>query len=680
MVGHPSVRGTGAAPLITPAVLMNASPHPTRPPYPHERFRTGPEPRRLARPQIAAHRLCAPLTTVFFGETAMATGSKIQTKPRWTTAALGTALGTALTLGGLLSVALAINPATPLEIDGNANDDAGGGTDWAAELPLNGPGETFIIDQVPPLGTETFFQGGGSKDDNNPTKWGNNTGTATNPNKNNITNAYAKAINVQFPASDQPGHPAVPHDHLIIYFGADRFDNEGDAALGFWFTQNEIKINGNGFTGDHTDKDILVQVDYVNGGARAEIQVFKWQGDGTGTHGSPKVLKELAFGGADGVTVCNAASPSAPANTACATTNEFEIDEFWAFVPNDPSPPNKMPARSFFEGGIDITTLIGPVCFSSFLAETRSSHSETAQLKDFALGNFDLCNVKVTKACDTTSPVYIPGTDLFKTEHVVTISNDGFGSVFDVQFQDNSITSTTQCDIIKIGNTVQNPTIPIGDNDDWKNVVNELAGGTSIPVRLMCLSPANSFANQVTVRASSTDNGTPIVADTDDTDTEDADNVAACHLDIQPLVDLTKDCKGLSINPTTFKPQVCATIKVTNPIASGQYLDVSSIKNYPGTGGVVGTGVNVTAAFQTANGGSLALPNNGLPVSFDICYEPTAADSGAGNPDGTLDPSKVKFSDTVEVVAIGRAADAEVKDSDDAFCKLCPECPACPTP
>lgn len=610
----------------------------------------------------------------------MATGSKIQTKPRWTTAALGTALGAAITLGGLLSFALAIDTTTPMEIDGNAKDDTGGGTDWETELPLNGPGETFIVDQVPPLGTETFFHGGGSKDDNQPTKWGNLTGSATNPNKNNITNAYAKAKNVQFPANDQTGHPAVPHDHLIIYFGADRFDNEGDAALGFWFTEQEIKVSGNGFTGAHTDKDILVQVDYVNGGARAEIQVFKWQGDGTGTHGSPKVLKELAFGFADGVTVCNAASGNIPANSACATTNEFEIDEFWDFVPNDPSPPNKMPARSFFEGAIDITNFIGPVCFSSFLAETRSSHSETAQLKDFALGNFDLCNVAVTKACDITSPAYIPADDLFKTEHVITISNTGFGSVFDVQFQDNSITATTQCDIIKIGNTVQNPTIPIGDNDDWMNVVNELAGNSSIDVRLMCLSPQNSFANQTTVRASSTDGGTPIVADLDDTDTEDADNVAACHLDVEPLVDLTKDCKGLSLDPDTLDPQVCVTINVSNPIDSGQIIDVSSIKNYPGTGGVSGTGVDITSAFQTANGGSLALSNTGVPVSFDICYEPTEADSGAGNPDGSLDPSKVKFSDTVEVIAIGRASDAEVKDSDDAFCKLCPDCPDCPTP
>ena len=74
------------------------------------------------------------------------------------------------------------------------------------------------------------------------------------------------------------------------------------------------------------------------------------------------------------------------------------------------------------------------------------------------------------------------------------------------------------------------------------------------------------------------------------------------------------------------------------------------------------------------------LPNDGVSVAFDFCYTPTAADSGATNPDGTLDPSKVKYSDTVQVKGTGRMSSKIVTDQDDAFCKLCPDCPACPTP
>src|SRR5262249_6178784 len=49
--------------------------------------------------------------------------------------------------------------------------------------------------------------------------------------------------------------------------------------------------------------------------------------------------------------------------------------------------------NSFFEGGIDLTALgLASGCISSFMAETRSSSTGlSSQLKDFALGNFNLC-------------------------------------------------------------------------------------------------------------------------------------------------------------------------------------------------------------------------------------------------------------------------------------------------
>lgn len=601
----------------------------------------------------------------------MATGKKDRPRPSWLTATMGSVLGAALLGGSLLTIALAIDPSTPFELDGNADDNVGGGTDWAAELPLNGAGETFIVDQVPPLGSETFFTTGGSKDDNNIGSWRVASGNATNPDKNNITNAYAKSINVPFPASDLPGHPAVPHDHLVIYFGADRFANDGDAALGFWFFENEVAVSGNGFTGTHSDKDILVQVDYVNGGARAEIQVFKWQGDGTGTHGSPKVLKELAFAAADGATVCT------PGNTACATTNENAITEPWPYIPKGGGPEDEMPARSFFEGAIDITALIGPVCFSSFLAETRSSHSETAQLKDLALGDFDLCSVRLPdKTCDLVanqSPVYDPVTDLYQTRHTINIENNGFGQVYDVQIQDNSVGAGTTCDIVAI-NGVQITNVPITSGTSWHQVADSLAGGASMTVGVLCQSTLNPLANQATVRASSSDGGLPIPPDADDTKTESGADVTACQLNLTPLLTVAKACKTLTLHPTTFKPQACVEVSVTNPVASKQYIDITSVKNYKGPGGVTGTGIDITSAFQTANGGSLALANTGLPVKFDVCYEPDGPDNGE------TDPAKAMYSDTVEAIGIGRAADAEVKNNGSTFCKLCPACPDCPPP
>src|SRR5262249_4162371 len=57
----------------------------------------------------------------------------------------------------------------------------------------------------------------------------------------------------------------------------------------------------------------------------------------------------------------------------------------------------------FLEEGVDLTALgLGSGCFSSFLAETRSSQSPTATLSDFVTGAFDLCAVEVKGGTDVS--------------------------------------------------------------------------------------------------------------------------------------------------------------------------------------------------------------------------------------------------------------------------------------
>src|SRR5262249_55365780 len=48
------------------------------------------------------------------------------------------------------------------------------------------------------------------------------------------------------------------------------------------------------------------------------------------------------------------------------------------------------------EEGVDLTALGLQGCFSTFLAETRSSQSPTATLSDFVLGSFPLCSLSAT--------------------------------------------------------------------------------------------------------------------------------------------------------------------------------------------------------------------------------------------------------------------------------------------
>ncbi len=63
-------------------------------------------------------------------------------------------------------------------------------------------------------------------------------------------------------------------------------------------------------------------------------------------------------------------------------------------------------------------------CFSSFIAETRSSQSLTAQLKDLALGSFAVCGIDVDKSGPQLSKV---GDD---TDYSITITNTGRATLY----------------------------------------------------------------------------------------------------------------------------------------------------------------------------------------------------------------------------------------------------------
>src|SRR5439155_24189634 len=91
----------------------------------------------------------------------------------------------------------------------------------------------------------------------------------------------------------------------------------------------------------------------------------------------------------------------------------------------------------FFEGGINLSLLgLGAECFASTLAESRSSTSTTAVLKDFILGPFAKCDsTTVTTPLDGAGNA-IPagglsigtGSVSVKDQAVVTVNGtDSFG-------------------------------------------------------------------------------------------------------------------------------------------------------------------------------------------------------------------------------------------------------------
>ena len=123
----------------------------------------------------------------------------------------------------------------------------------------------------------------------------------------------------------------------------------------------------------HVDGDVLVQIDFENGGANPVLRVYEWQGG----------LTLVSTGGA-----CTTAGDNRCAVAATSSTNpDWSFDDKFTVGAN-----NDIPAGGFVEGGINLTALgLDDGCVATFLAETRSSPSPDSTLSDFAAGSFNLC-------------------------------------------------------------------------------------------------------------------------------------------------------------------------------------------------------------------------------------------------------------------------------------------------
>ena len=150
--------------------------------------------------------------------------------------------------------ALAAHLENLFELDGNATDDPANepdddwnSTDHSLDHFFAGASSEDAAHD------NTYFTTGGSKDENNISSWKRTT-TSVSPDKNELLDAYA-AVYKKADTGD-----------TWVYFGADRFDNDGDAQIGFWFFQNNIGLNGADFTGVHKVGDVLILSEYTNGG------------------------------------------------------------------------------------------------------------------------------------------------------------------------------------------------------------------------------------------------------------------------------------------------------------------------------------------------------------------------------------------------------------------------------
>ena len=226
----------------------------------------------------------------------------------------------------------------------------------------------------------SIYTGGGSKDPEDISAWAWKDGGGL-PDKDNLLHAFAARYSTA--------------DAELLYFGSDRYANDGDAQQGFWFLQNEVTLDGakvgggTGFTGVHKEGDLLLISDFSNGGDVSTIKAYKWVDSGGDTSTHLDFLGDLS----------NECSPALTDDGACGIVSPTGLTPSpWSF--NDKSGNvNNFANGEFFEAGVNLTPLdLAGECFATLVSETRSSTSPTATLKDFVLASFGRCTSDISSA------------------------------------------------------------------------------------------------------------------------------------------------------------------------------------------------------------------------------------------------------------------------------------------
>jgi hypothetical protein len=521
--------------------------------------------------------------------------------------------------------ALSINDTTPFELDGNVTDAGGGGDDWST-ANYGGIGGTQLAKTgvlADPRPT-SIFVGGGSKDDLDVSQWKFKDGSV--PDKDDITNAYAVAYKV--------------NTDLVIYAGADRFDNSGDAFMGFWFFQNPITLGTGGggggtpFVGQHAVGDILVLANFTNGGTTATVEVLRWVGTGGNVNGT---LQRIA-GGPGGIPATCSSAMGDPDFCAITNTTGGETPP-WPYLSK--SGTSFFPPATFMEMGINISKVFAGAglgnapCFSAFMAETRSSSSVSAQLKDFALGSFPVCGVAVSKVCK--DPVLVGDTTIGYTIEG-RVENTGFGTLTNVALVDNPAAASAFERYACNGNVPTGPAVGVFPTS--------LAPLASACYRATFLSATNGPGDAVTVTA------------TAGAGTVTAQAATTCpKLSLSPALDVTKACT------TALEASGNNTLVVR--------VDVTG--NVCNTGDAKLTNVTVT---DTDIPGNLLVSPQVLPVGqckgYTGSYYPSVAENLLAPGSSTTEPGLAKFSDTVTAKADSILGFQVTPDTATAHCNLCP--------
>ena len=490
------------------------------------------------------------------------------------------------------------------EIDGNAVSN--GKDDWktlfdggGSAIAYSGVICDYAFDPVPtncgdghacncPVGgDDNVFTGGGSKDIYDIDQW--KASFKNNPPKDEIDNAYAAFYT----------DPA--NGDLIAVFGADRLSTDGDAQIGFWFLQNEIKVDhasGKFTGGKHMVNDTLILADFTKGGGLATPRVFKW------------------------VATNNLQEVTASAD-ATADTNDTTVTAPWAYEHNH-DPLGDFPPGSFFEGKVNLTKALGQtLCFTTFVAETRSSQELSAVLKDLVIGAVDVCAISVSKSCECKG--FNADFTAFNIGFDATVTNSGAGT-----FPTGSIVTVTD--------DAGTPGTPGDDVVVTKTLTQPLLPGGTVTLSGQFQSTSNPPFNTVTAK----------IANSSAVTNADPFGTACDPCPLDPKLKLTKTCDVV----LETKANCGLVVKV----------------NF--TGSVENTGNLPLLVTVTDDKAGTVLPLTlmapGQKQQLSGFYYPSQANGGV------TDPCQAMFSDTFTAVGQSPFLSQPVTEKITANCPLCP--------
>lgn len=331
-------------------------------------------------------------------------GHKFRSARRFALVAGAVLIGVAAFAGVVTNSLFELGPgaASPLNDNGTGTDNgvtnilgsSDPGPDWGdlfdangAVIPANVPAggtATFIRDDVsgdsksatPDL--TTYTSKGSDKNTDLVSTW--NWGSTNVPAKNDITNAYVYGIH------DGSGD-------LIVYFGGERSAPNGASHMDIELFQANVALDEAppcdtgadcGFTGEHTAGDLLISMDYTQGGALGVVEFRKRNAANTGYD----LILTLTGEG------CNTSAVNGLAiGEACAFNNAGPINGGpWPNFDSQANVITVLPTNAFTEWGVNASNALNAApCFPTVQVKTRSSPSFTAELKDFAVRPFQSC-------------------------------------------------------------------------------------------------------------------------------------------------------------------------------------------------------------------------------------------------------------------------------------------------